>query len=143
MSGVHWWPTATVSSVVAGAVQVVPFDELRTKILDCPLASSAPQTTCTPVASAATAGALKNREKVSPLGQANGPSPQDSDPLPLNWLESDSTMLATCAAGAKDAVPRATGVTLIGLENVRPWSVERENSTALFGAKPSYCDQAT
>src|SRR6266498_1437316 len=118
MSGVHWWPTATVSSVVAGAVQVVPFGELRTKILDCPLASSAPQTTCTPVASAATAGALKNREKVSPLGQANGPS-------------------------AKDAVPRATGVTLIGLENVRPWSVERENSTALFGAKPSYCDQAT
>jgi hypothetical protein len=29
-----------------------------------------------------------------------------------------------------------TGVTRIGLEKVRPWSVERENSMALFGANP-------
>ena len=31
----------------------------------------------------------------------------------------------------------------MGAEKVRPWSVERENSTALFGANPLYCDQAT
>src|SRR6266536_4220197 len=105
MSGVHWWPTATVSSVAAGAGQAIPSGELRVKIFDCPLGSSAPQTTCTPLASAATAGALKNRENVSPLGQANGPSPQDSDPLPLNWLESVSTIDATCAARPKDTPP--------------------------------------
>jgi len=105
MSGVHWWPTASASSVAGGADQAVPSGELRTKILDWPLGSSAPQTTCTPLASAATAGALKNREKVSPLGQANGPSPQDSEPLPLNWLESVSTIEATCAAAPKEAPP--------------------------------------
>src|SRR5215217_2415313 len=98
MSGVHWWPTATVSRVAAGVGQAAPSGELRTKTLDCPLGSSAPQTTCTPLASAATAGALKNREKVSPLGQANGPSPQ-------NWLESVSTIEATCAAAPKDTPP--------------------------------------
>src|SRR2546430_7979843 len=83
MSGVHWWPAETVSSVAAGAGQVVPSGELRTKTFDCPLASSAFQTTCTPLASAATAGAVVNREKVRPLGQANGPSPQSVAPLPL------------------------------------------------------------
>ena len=47
------------------------------------------------------------------------------------------------ARSAKEAVPCATGVTRTGWENVRPWSVERENSTALLGARPGYCDQAT
>lgn len=117
MSGVHWWPTGTVSSVVAGAGQPVPSGELRTKTLDCPLASFAFQTTCTPVASAATAGAVVNRENVSPLGQANGPSPQSVAPLPLNWLESNSWMVATCAAGPKDAPP----------------SVDLESHTSLLG----------
>src|SRR6266566_5144077 len=143
MSGVHWWPAETVSSVAAGAGQVVPSGELRTKTFDCPLASSAFQTTCTPLASAATAGAVVNREKVRPLGQANGPSPQSVAPLPLNWVESNSVIVATCDAGPKDALPSATGVTRTGRENVSPWSVDRENSTALFGAKPSYWDQAT
>src|SRR2546430_956828 len=105
MSGVHWWPAETVSSVAAGAGQVVPPGELRTKTFDCPLASSAFQTTCTPLASAATAGAVVNREKVRPLGQANGPSPQSVAPLPLNWVESNSVIVATCDAGPKDAPP--------------------------------------
>src|SRR6266516_3771809 len=181
MSGVHWWPTATVSSVVAGAGQTIPSGELRTKTLDCPLASFAFQTTCTPVASAATAGAVVNRENVSPVGQAKGPSPQSDEPFPLNWLESKSEIEATCAGApndappsvdfesqtsvpgldadgyvrkarytapsgptarsTKDAVPSDTGVTRIGLENVRPWSVERAKRTELVGAKPSYCDR--
>src|SRR5216683_796509 len=92
MSGVHWWPAETVSSVVAGVGQMVPSGELRTKTFDCPLASSAFQTTCTPLASAATAGAVVNREKVRPLGQANGPSPQSVAPFD---------------AGPKDAPPSA------------------------------------
>src|SRR6266550_2491104 len=105
MSGVHWWPTATVSRVVAGLGQSIPFGELRTKTLDCPLANRPFQTTCTPLVSAATAGALVNREKVKPLGQANGPSPQSVAPLPLNWVESNSVIVATCDAGPKDAPP--------------------------------------
>src|SRR5258707_13282562 len=110
MSGVHWWPAETVSSVAAGAGQVVPSGELRTKTFDCPLASSAFQTTCTPLASAATAGAVVNREKVRPLGQANGPSPQSVAPLPLNWVESNSMIFATCAlpAAARSPGPAAT-----------------------------------
>src|SRR6266704_5896428 len=47
------------------------------------------------------------------------------------------------ARSANDAVPRATGVTRIGVENVRPWSVEREKSTALARANSLYCDEAT
>src|SRR4029450_5684855 len=82
-----------------------PAGDFRAKLLDSPLPSSPPQTTCTPLASAATAGALKKREKVSPLGQANGPSPQDSEPLPLNWLESVSTIEVTCAAAPKETPP--------------------------------------
>src|SRR5262245_10286158 len=117
MSGVHWWPAATVSSVLAGVDQEVPSGELRTKTLDCPLASFAFQTTCTPVASAATAGAVVNRENVSPLGQENGPSPQSVAPLPLNWLESNSWMVATRAASPKDSPP----------------SVDFDNQTSLLG----------
>src|SRR6266540_2234885 len=117
MSGVHWWPAATVSSVVAGVGQAVPSGELRTKTFDCPLGSSAFQTTCTPVASAATAGAVVKREKVSPVGQANGPSPQSVAPLPLNCVESKSAIVATCAGGPKD----------------RPPSVDFESQTSLVG----------
>src|SRR6266498_5812742 len=81
MSGVHWWPVGTASRVAAAVGQLTPSGELRTKTFDCPLASSAFQTTCTPLASAATAGAELNREKVSPLGHANGPSPQSEAPF--------------------------------------------------------------
>src|SRR6266705_3399297 len=120
MSGVHWWPAATASSVAAGAGQLVPSGELRTKTFDCPLASSAFQTTCTPLASAATAGAVVNREKVRPLGQAHGPSPQSVAPLPLNWLESSTMILATWDAGPKDAPPSVdfdTHTSLPGLDD--------------------------
>jgi hypothetical protein len=55
MSGNHWWPAATLSSVAAGVGQLTPSGELRTKIFDWPLVVLAAQTTCTPVASAATA----------------------------------------------------------------------------------------
>src|SRR5258707_2502552 len=102
MSGVHWWPAETVSSVAAGAGQVVPSGELRTKTFNCPLASSAFQTTCTPLASAATARAVVNREKVMPLGQANSPSPQSDAPLPLNCVESNSVIVATFDVGPKE-----------------------------------------
>src|SRR6266536_2482457 len=105
MSGVHWWPTGTESRVTEGLGHADPSGELRTKTFDCPLGSFAFQTTCTPVASAATAGALVNRENVSPVGQANGPSPQSEKPLPLNWLESKIEIDATCAGSAKDTPP--------------------------------------
>src|SRR5213592_760176 len=105
MSGVHWWPIATASSVVAGVGQLLPSGELRTNTFDWPLDNSPFQTTCTPLASAATAGALVNRENVSPLGQANGPSPQSVAPLLLNSLESNNAMLATWAGGPNEAPP--------------------------------------
>src|ERR671930_5917 len=119
MAGVHWWPTGTLSRVLAGVGQAVPSGELRTKTLDCPLGSFAFQTTCTPAASAATAGAVVNRENVSPLGQANGPSPQSVAPLPLNWLESNSTIEATCAAGPNETPPSVdfdSHTSLLGLD---------------------------
>src|SRR5437870_974445 len=47
---------------VAAADQFVPSDELRTKTLDWPLASSPFQTTWTPLASAVTAERLANLE---------------------------------------------------------------------------------
>jgi hypothetical protein len=62
-------------------------------------------TTCTPAASAATADELKKRENVSPVGQANGPSPQSENPFPLYWLESNWTIEATWAGGPNDAPP--------------------------------------
>src|SRR2546423_8239601 len=106
MSGNHWWPTATVSSVAAGVGQLTPSGELRTKTFDWPpLAVLAAHTTCTPVASAATADELKKRENVNPVGHANGPSPQSEAPLPLNWLESNRPIQATSAAGAKHRPP--------------------------------------
>src|ERR671931_2742704 len=106
MSGNHWWPATTESIVVAGVGQLIPSGELRTKIFDWPpLAVLAAQTTCTPVASAATADELKNREKVNPVGHAKGPSPQSEKPLPLYWLESNCTIEATWAGGSKDTPP--------------------------------------
>jgi hypothetical protein len=39
MSGVHWWPVGTLSSVAAGAGQLTPSGELRTKTFDWPLGS--------------------------------------------------------------------------------------------------------
>ena len=48
------------------------------------------------------------------------------------------------ATSTNDAVPSAFGVTLTGFEYVTPWSVDRENSTALFvPTQPGYCDHAT
>src|ERR687887_2456414 len=106
MSGNHWCPAATVSSVAAGVGQLTPSGELRTNTFDCPpSAVRAAHTTCTPVASAATADELKKREKVNPVGQANGPSPQSEAPLPLYWLESNCTIEATTTAGAKGSPP--------------------------------------
>src|SRR5438445_6139793 len=105
MSGVHWCPVGTESSVAAGVGQLVPSGELRTKTFDCPLASRPFHTTCTPDASAATAGALVKRENVSPVGHTKGPSPQSLDPLPLNCDESKSEMLATCAGAPKETPP--------------------------------------
>src|SRR6266487_4201588 len=105
MSGNHWWPAATVSSVAEGVGQLRPSGELRTKIFDWPVVVLAAQTTCTPVASAATVDELKNRENVNPLGQANGPSPQSEAPLPLYWLESNWSIEATRAGGPKVTPP--------------------------------------
>src|SRR6266542_2181931 len=127
MSGNHWCPVATASIWAGGADHCTPSGELRTKILACPAPFRALHTTCTPPASAATAELLVNRENVSPVGQANGPSPQSLNPLPLNWLESNRAMFAT----------------LTGAENEAPWFVEREKKMALFPAKPLYCDHAT
>src|SRR5919198_1240420 len=106
MSGNHWCPTATESSVAAGVGQLIPSGELRTKIFAWPpLAVLAAHTTCTPVASAATADELKKRENVNPVGHANGPSPQSEAPLPLYWLESNCAIEATSAGGPKDRPP--------------------------------------
>src|SRR5216117_1531488 len=106
MSGNHWWPAATESMVAAGVGQLTPSGEFRTKIFEWPpLAVLAAQTTCTPVASAATADELKNRENVNPVGHANGPSPQSDAPLPLYWLESNCTIEATSAGAPKDWPP--------------------------------------
>src|ERR671936_682083 len=105
MSGVHWWPAPLVSSVAGALGQPIPSGELRTKTFDWPDASSPFQTTWTPLPSAATAGALVNRENVSPLGHANGPSPQSVAPLPLNWVESNSATVATCAGIPKLSPP--------------------------------------
>src|SRR5215475_1850768 len=105
MSGNHWWPVGTVSRVAAGAGQLVPSGDLRTKTLDCPSARSPFQTTWTPVASAATAVVLVNRENVSPVGQANGPSPHCVAPFPLNSVESNRPNVATWAGGPNDTPP--------------------------------------
>src|SRR5438093_8232059 len=106
MSGNHWWPAATESMVAAGVGQLTPSGEFRTKIFEWPpLAVLAAQTTCTPVASAATADELKKREKVNPVGHANGPSPQSDAPFPLYWLESNWTIEATWAGGPTDTPP--------------------------------------
>src|ERR671922_1637549 len=120
MSGNHWWPTPTTSSVVAGVGQLIPSGELRTKTFDWPPSEVlAAQTTCTPVASAATADELKKREKVNPVGHVNGPSPQSEAPLPLYWLESNCTIEATSAGGPKDRPPSvdfASRISVLGLE---------------------------
>ena len=80
MSGNHWCPAGTESSVAAGVGQLAPSGELRTKIFAWPSGSRPLQTTWTPRASAAER--LSKREKVSPLGQAKGPSPQSVAPVP-------------------------------------------------------------
>src|SRR2546421_11001638 len=119
MSGNHWWPVVTVSSVVAGVGQLIPSGELRAKIFAWPFAVLALQTTCTPAASAATAEELKKREKVNPVGQANGPSPQSEKPLPLYWLESNWTIDATTTAGPNVSPPSvdfATQISVLGSE---------------------------
>src|ERR671936_2257185 len=105
MSGNHWCPATTVSSVAAGVGQLIPSGEFRTKTFDWPLPVLAAQTTCTPVASAATADELKKRENVNPVGQANGPSPQSEAPFPLYWPESNWTIEATRAGAPKDWPP--------------------------------------
>src|SRR5436309_14649610 len=46
-------------------------------------------------------------------------------------------------ARSANEAPDDTGVTRMGAEKVRPWSVERVESTALFGANPLYCDETT
>src|ERR671924_1117376 len=103
MSGNHWCPAATVSIVAAGAGQLTPSGELRTKTFDWPpSAVLAAQTTCTPLASAATADELKKRENVKPVGHANGPSPQSEAKVPANWLESNWSIEATSAGAPKD-----------------------------------------
>src|ERR671930_428664 len=120
MSGNHWCPAATASSVAAGVGQLTPSGELRTKIFAWPpLAVLAAQTTCTPVESAATADELKKRENVNPVGHANGPSPQSEAPLPLYWLESNWTIEATRTAGPKVRPPSvdfASRISALGLE---------------------------
>src|SRR5919197_3275434 len=120
MSGNHWSPVATVSIVVAGVGQLMPSGELRTKIFDWPPSVVlAPQTTWTPVASAATADELKKREKVNPVGHANGPSPQSEAKVPAYWLESNWTIEATRTAGPNDAPPSvdfASRISALGLE---------------------------
>src|SRR5216683_307209 len=105
MSGNHWSPAATESSGDAGVGQLTPSGELRTKILAWPPGRSALHTTCTPVASAATADRLANRSKVNPDGQVKGPSPQSWLPLPLNWLESNGVNVATLTGALKEAPP--------------------------------------
>src|ERR671931_2145386 len=120
MSGNHWCPAATESIVAAGVGQLTPSGELRTKTFDWPpSAVLAAHTTCTPVASAATADELKKREKVNPVGHANGPSPQSDAPLPLNWLESNCTIEATRTGGPKVTPPYvdlASRISALGLD---------------------------
>src|SRR5438067_12981592 len=119
MSGNHWWPAATASIVAAGVGQLIPAGELGTKTFAWPPSEVlAAQTTCTPVASAATADELKKRENVNPVGQANGPSPQSEAPFPLYWLESNCTIEATTTAGPKVSPPSvdfATQMSVPGL----------------------------
>src|SRR4051794_18792193 len=117
MSGVHWWPTPKSSSVSASLGQLTPSGELRTNTFDWPDASSPFQTTWTPVASAATAGALVKRENVRPVGHANGPSPQSVAPLPLNSVESKSAIVATWA----------------GVPKLLPALVDLASQTSAFG----------
>src|SRR5207247_4290078 len=106
MSGNHWCPTETVSSGAAAVAKVTPSAELGTKTLACPRASSAAYTTWTPVASAATAEELKNREYVNPEGQASGPSPQSTAPVPpLNWSESNRVIEATWLGAPNETPP--------------------------------------
>ena len=77
----------------------------------CPLASSEAHTTWTPSSSAATAELLKNRENVKPLSQMKGPSPQSTVPVaPANWLESNSSIEATCD-GAPNETPPSSDLT--------------------------------
>src|SRR4029453_18876515 len=101
MSGNHWWPVGAASNVDA-AVQVVPSSAgLRGNTFEWPLGSSEAHTTWTPVASAATADELKNRENVKPLGHANGPSPQSTPPVPpVNWSEANRVIAARWFLGA-------------------------------------------
>ena len=61
MSGKNWWPVAAGAGRTIGPVQVSPSLELRAKTCDCPAAVRAFQTTCTPLASAATADRLEKR----------------------------------------------------------------------------------
>src|SRR5262245_39638095 len=121
MSGVHWCPVGTASSVVAGVAQLMPSGELRTKTLPCPLGSLAPYTTCTPLASAATAEALSKRENVKPLGQANGPSPQSTPPVPpVNGSGLSGVHHATQRATPK-VRPPSVDLTIQNASAVWPW----------------------
>src|SRR5262245_4418673 len=118
MSGVHWCPRGAPSSSNGGENEL-PSGELLTKTFDCPLGSSAFHTTWTPLASAATAGAVVKREYVNPDGQANGPSPQSTKPLPLNSPESNGTILATRTGASNEAPPSddlASQMSVPGLE---------------------------
>jgi hypothetical protein len=54
---------------------------------------------------------------VNPVGQANGPSPQSTLPLPLNWLESKAVMVSTCWTAPKDC----------------PWSVDFDSQMSQVG----------
>src|SRR5204862_2318362 len=120
MSGNHWCPTATASIVAAGVGQLIPSGEFRTKTFDWPPSVVlAAHTTCTPVASAATADELKKRENVNPVGHANGPSPQSEAKVPAYWLESNCSIEATTTAGANVSPPSvdfATQISVLGLE---------------------------
>jgi hypothetical protein len=120
MSGNHWCPAATASSVAAGVGQLTPSGELRTKTFAWPPSVVlAAHTTCTPVASAATADELKNRENVNPVGHANGPSPQSEAKVPAYWLESNCTIEATRTGGPNDSPPSvdfASRMSALGLE---------------------------
>src|SRR5215216_534578 len=48
---------------------------------------------------------LENRANVRPLGQANGPSPHVSEPLPLNSSESNGAIEATSCGADNDSPP--------------------------------------
>src|SRR6266536_3846513 len=104
MSGKYWWPRPMPSSVT-GVLKCTPSAALATKILACPPGSSADQTTWTPVESAAIADRLEQRENVRPVGHANAPSPQSTEPLPLNWLDSKARNRASSAGSLNDTPP--------------------------------------